>query len=502
MHPERIVKKDGHAGLDSTMPFPPETSLLLDRATRSQLWEILRETVEGYIEEVPTANVAPPSVSVHEIRSVAEGFTFSAPQDAADVLRQFARQLMRNQVNTAHPSYFGLFNPAPTTMSVFADAIVAALNPQHAAWSHSPLAVEIEAHLIRSFAAKFGFDCKKSNGTFTTGGAEANQTALLCALAAKWPEIGHHGLQSILDRPAFYLSREGHHSFVKAARVCGLGASALHETKVGTNLKSDTDALRRVIREDREKGLTPFMLVGTAGTTGAGVIDPLQQLAAVAKEEGLWFHVDAAWGGAAAIVPEFRSALDGIERADSITFDSHKWLSVSMGAGMYLTRHPDSLEKVFSLTTSYMPKEGEHLPVFDPYSHSLQWSRRFIGLKLLLSLAVAGWSGYEQVLRHQISMGNLLRARLIQSGWDIVNETPLPLVCFTNRERLRDFATHQDFANRIVSSGKAWISTIQLGENHTPALRACITNYRTDEAHVASLIRCLDTELDRYKPIP
>jgi glutamate/tyrosine decarboxylase-like PLP-dependent enzyme len=142
-----------------------------------------------------------------------------------------------------------------------------------------------------------------------------------------------------------------------------------------------------------------------------------------------------------------------------------------------------------------MPRDAQHSAVSDPYIHSLQWSRRFIGLKLFFSLAVAGWNGYEQVLRHQIQMGDLLRTRLTKSGWQVVNQTPLPLVRFSNRERLADLAAHQELANRVVASGKAWISTIQLGEHRHPALRACITNYRTDESHLTRLVDCLGMEL-------
>jgi glutamate/tyrosine decarboxylase-like PLP-dependent enzyme len=380
-------------------------------------------------------------------------------------------------------------------MSIFADALVAALNPQLAAWSHSPLAVETEMHLIRSFAAKFGLPPEEADGTFTTGGAEANQTALLAALSATWPQVLTDGVRSIRNQPVFYVSSEGHHSFLKAARICGLGESAIRYARVGTDLRIDMERLRQAIREDRAKGLAPFMLVGTAGSTGAGAIDPLKELAACAREEGLWFHVDAAWGGAAVLVQELRAALDRIEQADSITFDPHKWLSISMGAGMYLTRHAESLGRVFSLTTAYMPKEADRLAICDPYSHSLQWSRRFIGLKLFLSLAAAGWNGYEQVLRLQTRMGELLRNRLVERGWVVVNQTPLPLVCFTNPKRLRDTVAHQELANAIVASGKAWISTIQLGENKTTALRACITNYRTDENDIETLINCLAVDI-------
>src|SRR5205085_9439575 len=161
-----------------------------------------------------------------------------------------------------------------------------------------------------------------------------------------------------------------------------------------------------------ELGYLPFLVVATAGTTNAGVIDPLPQVAAVAHDHRLWYHVDAAWGGAAAFVPELRPLLAGIEEADSITFDAHKWLSVPMGAGLFLTRHPQALTRAFHTPTPYMPQEARHLDVVDPFDHSMQWSRRFIGLKVFLSLAVAGWEGYAFAIRHQTEMGDHLRGLL------------------------------------------------------------------------------------------
>src|SRR5207249_952234 len=143
--------------------------------------------------------------------------------------------------------------------------------------------------------------------------------------------------------------------------------------------------------------------------TSAGAIDPIPDLAGIAEREGLWYHVDAAWGGAAALLPELRPRLAGIERADSITFDALKWLSVPMGAGIFLTRHPSILERTFGTGTSYMPRDAAGLDVVDPYSHSMQWSRRFIGLKVYLSLLVAGWDGYAAAIRHQVAMGDRLR---------------------------------------------------------------------------------------------
>jgi glutamate/tyrosine decarboxylase-like PLP-dependent enzyme len=463
--------------------------LLPDREERTALWSEFVRQAESYFEEVESLPVAP-ALQQTELRELLEGFSFDEPGSRLDVLHRFTEELKRHQVHTPHPCYFGLFNPAPAFMGILGESIAATLNPQLAAWSHSPLAVETERRMIDEFARKFGLSKEGADGCLTSGGAEANLTALLCALAKRWPGVLDNGLQGISARPVFYTSAESHHSFLKAARTTGLGRGALRTVPVTDTLQMDCDALRRMIEEDRGLGYEPFLILGTAGTTGAGIVDTLTAISEVARANGLWFHVDAAWGGAAVLVPELRTALEGIENADSITFDPHKYLSMPMGAGMFLTRHCDILSKIFSVTTAYMPKEGERLAVVDPYVHSLQWSRRFIGLKLFLTLATTGWSGYAEVLRRQSEMGDFLRERLKESGWSVVNRTRLPVVCFTPSDVEWDMATHQCAADAVVQSGSAWISTILLG-GKKPALRACITNYRTEPQHIEMLLAVL-----------
>ncbi len=464
--------------------------LMLPAETRGDLWQRLIEAIERYAEEVGTAPVAP-RLDADAIRARLAPYDFAAPVDPLAALDFAVENLWRDQVHTANPRYFGLFNPAPTTMGIAADALVAAFNPQLAAWSHSPFAAEVELHLVRTFAERFGFDPARAEGTFTSGGAEANHTALLLALNRAFPESARRGMVALRSQPVAYVSPEAHHSVVKAARLSGIGAEAVREIRVDSGLRMRPETLRERIREDREAGCTPFLVVATAGATGSGTIDPIPAIADIADEERLWLHVDAAWGGAAMLVPELRPALEGINRASSITFDPHKWLSVPMGAGLFLTRHPGLLERTFRVATGYMPKDGAGLPVPDPYAHSMQWSRRFIGLKVFLSLTVAGWSGYEEAIRHQTAMGDLLRERLRAEGWVVVNDTPLPLVAFVDAGKDgRSQAFLDAVAADVVASGEAWISVARLAELG-PALRACITHYKTGPEDLEVLIRAL-----------
>jgi glutamate/tyrosine decarboxylase-like PLP-dependent enzyme len=336
---------------------------------------------------------------------------------------------------------------------------------------------------VRSLGSRFGEAF--TDGNFTSGGAEANLTAMICALVHRFPAFGPGGMRSLARSPVAYASAAAHHSLVKAARVTGLGTEGLRIVPCDASLGMDVRALAAMIDRDRAAGYEPFLVAASAGATTTGVVEPLGAIAALARAQGLWLHVDAAWGGFAAFVPELAVALTGIADADSITFDPHKMLSVPLGAGLFLTRHHDVLGSAFSVTADYMPAHDEDDERADPFTHSLQWSRRFIGLKVLLSLAVAGWDGYAQVLRRQTVLGNELRRELRESGWRIVNETPFPVVCFAHHDPNVDLAR---VASDVQRAGKAWISPARLPDG-TPVLRACITNYRTTEDDIRALVR-------------
>jgi glutamate/tyrosine decarboxylase-like PLP-dependent enzyme len=471
------------------MAAPP---LMLDAKTRAQLWRKLVEAIEAYATKLEIGRVTPP-LDPAKLRDMLARFDFSAPVDAHEALDFIVERLWKFQTHTRHPRYFGLFNPAPTTMGIAGDALVAAFNPQLAAWSHSPLAIEIEQHLVRAFGARFGYDPAETDGTFASGGMEANHTAVLTALVQAFPEFSSRGLRALAAQPVLYVSAEAHHSLLKASRLCGLGTDAVREIPVEARLRMNPEILASRIAQDRAQGFAPFMVAATAGTTNAGAIDPLPTIANVAAREKLWLHVDAAWGGAAALVPELRPLLDGIERADSITFDAHKWLSVPMGAGVYLTRHTDVLDRTFAIAQTYMPREAAELEVVNPFLHSVQWSRRAIGLKVFLSLAVAGWEGYATAIRQMVAMGARLREQLEAAGWQVVNDTPLPLCCFIDQRHAqgRSAGYLHAVAMKVVSSGKAWISTTRLAGS-VPVLRACITNYRTGADDIAALIGALE----------
>jgi len=423
-----------------------------------------------------------PLVTPQEIRSyLASRYDFTKPQTLDDVCTDVERMLRTWQVQVTHPRYFGLFNPSVTLASIIADTLVAMYNPQLATWRTSPAANEIERHTLAWLMGKFGFPAD-AIGSFTSGGAEANLSAVVVALTRAFPDYGEHGLRGLSASPAIYATGEAHHSFNKIAHMTGLGRRAIRTVATDRDLKMDLGDLARRVAEDREAGFAPLMVVGTVGTTGAGAIDPLPELARFCRSQGLWFHVDAAWGGAAIISPLLRSHLAGIDAADSITCDAHKWLSVPMAAGMFFCRHPDAVSEAFRADTSYMPGKTAG-PVRDPYTTSVQWSRRFIGLKLFFSLAQHGESGYVEMIEHQARMGDVLRESIKRSGWRVVNTTPLPLVCFT-----RDGLDTAKFLAALYQRQIAWMSEVRLGGG-APVLRACITSFRTTEADIEWVVR-------------
>ena len=427
-----------------------------------------------------------PSATPAEISAYARRYDFSRTNAPEEVLETILEGMKQFTVHTSHSSYFGLFNPRANFLSVLADYITAVFNPQLAGWSHAPYANEMERAVIEGFGRKFGYESPDLDGTFCSGGAESNLTGMVCALNQHFPEFGQHGIDRRQGQPRIYGSAESHHSLVKAARITGLGSEAIRTVPVLDDLTMDLSALRQMIREDQTAGDRPFMVVGTAGTTGAGAIDRLSDLADICSEHKLWLHIDAAYGGAIIVSREHRHLLDGIHRADSITLDVHKWFSVPMGASLFLTRNPTILHRSFGIKTNYMPADGDQVEAIDPYIHSIQWSRRLTGLKIYLPLAVFGWAGYEEGIEHQVRMGNRLRELLREAGCEIKNDTALPIVCFTPPRFSGDRQSILDLVDKIQGRGNVWVSSYPVRGQLT--IRACITNYNTQEEDLERLL--------------
>jgi aromatic-L-amino-acid decarboxylase len=426
-------------------------------------------------------------VSPEEIRAhLQEGYQFTEGRDLEAVFEDVTAMLWRWTQHKSNPRHFGLFQPGVDPTCVIAETLVAAYDANLATWDFAPAASEIERHTLGFLMRRFGLDPDSGAAHFTSGGQESNHSAVIAALTCAFPEMGRQGLRALGGNPVFYLSAEGHHSFEKVAHATGLGREALRFVPVDARLRMDAAALARQIASDRSRGCLPFLIVGTAGTTSAGVIDPLPELAEVAREHGLWYHVDAAWGGAAIVSDRLRPLLAGIEHADSITCDAHKWLSVPVAAGMFFCRTRRSVEAAFATETTYVPEQAADGRVY-PFVTSLQWSRRFNGLKLFMLLAERGQPGLAARLEHQTAMGDALRTRLLEAGFVLLNDTPLPVVCFTHRTIAGDVAAHDRICAVLGERQIAWISRTLL-PRRTPALRACITHFQTGRDDLDALV--------------
>ena len=443
----------------SSALFPPAAERVrLDDALTRDLAEARLRVAEGAVA---------PTLDGDACRRALAGFDFVAPRPLGEALAWTIQQMERGVTQVTHPRYLGLFNPAPTFPAQCADRIAAAFNPQLASATTSPAAVEIEAHVIRAVAERAGLP-PGSAGHFTSGGAEANATALLCALTQAEPGFAADGARAFAGPPVFYASSECHLAWLKIAHQVGIGRSALRLVPTDGAGRMSAGALLDAVAADRAAGRVPVMVVATAGTTGAGMVDPLPDCAAIARRFGLWFHVDAAWGGALVASDRLRPLLDGIERADSVTVDAHKWLAATVGCGMFITAHAPMLPRVFQVATTFMPSAEER----DPYVTSAQWSRRFVGLRLFLSLAAAGWAGYAAHVERSVALAGLLRDQLAAMGWRIANDPALAVLCAAPPS-----GEVRAVVAQVLASGRAWLSAARF--EGRDVVRACVTHGET-----------------------
>jgi glutamate/tyrosine decarboxylase-like PLP-dependent enzyme len=459
------------------------SALFPTSADRERWDDFLTRELARANERVNQGAVAP-TLDLNSFTEELAGFDFQVPRQLDELLTWTIAQMERGVVHVTHPRYFGLFNPAPTFPSQCADRIVAVFNPQLATSTTSPAAVEIEAHVIRSVARRAGLP-PESAGHFTTAGSEANYTALICALTQSNSRFATEGARAFEGPPAFYVSRESHLAWLKIAHQAGIGRSAVRLVATDGSGRMDPNALVEAVNIDLSRGCVPIMIAATAGTTNAGMIDPLVACAEIARKSRLWYHVDAAWGGALIASDTLRGALNGMEQADSITIDAHKWFATTMCCGMFLTRHAPVLSSAFQVSTGFMPSNVANL---DPYVTTVQWSRRFLGLRLFLSLAAAGWTGYAAHVERAVELAALLKEALKAREWSIVNDSPLALLCIKPPPALGDA---RSVARRVLGSGRAWVAAAMFEGQEI--IRACVTHGETTPDDVMELVKVLET---------
>ena len=460
----------------------PAAPLFPSRQARL-LWNDELTSVLADAEQRVARGPVAPTIDVDAFRSELLEFDFQNPRELSELLAWTVARMEIGLVHLNHPRYLGLFNPAPSFPAQCADRIAASFNPQLASASTSPAAVEIEAHIAREVARRAGLG-PAAVGHFTSGGSEANYTALICALTQAEPGFAATGSRAFGGQPVLYISADSHLAWIKIAHQAGIGRMAARLVRTDGEGRMSLEALSEAIASDRADGAVPVMVAATAGTTNAGMIDPLPGCAEICQRNQIWYHVDAAWGGGAIASPRLRGHLQGIEQADSITIDAHKWFATTMGCGMFLTRRAAALSVSFEVATNFMPS---HTPALDPYVTTAQWSRRFIGLRLFLSLAAGGWAGHAAHVEHSVTLTRMLEDKMEEYGWSIMNRSELAVACM---QPPADSAPPREIVRRVVASGQAWVSTAVFEGDDV--VRACVTNGETSAADIAIAAQALE----------
>ena len=462
-------------------PPPPAAALFPAAAERERIDDFLTRALSERAGRAARGPVMP-ALDKERFRAELERFDFASPQPLESLIDWVTTQLEHGVVHMNNPRYFGLFNPGANFPAQVADRIAGAFNPQLASSGSSPAPVAIEAHVVRAIAQRAGLP-PDSGGHFTTAGSEANYTALVCALTRAAPGFAAEGVRAFPGAPVMYTSRECQPAWFKIAHQAGIGRRALKLVPTDHRGELDCTALSGMMARDRAAGEVPVLVSATAGTTGGGMVDPLARCAAIAHEASAWYHVDAAWGGAALCSARLRGVLAGIELADSLTIDAHKWFATTMGCGMFITRYPAVLSEAFRVAADFMPST---VTALDPYLNTLQWSRRFMGLKLFLSLAAAGWDGYAEHVERAVEVIAIVKERLVARGWRALNDSQLAVLCVAPPP---GSPAIREVVRRVLASGRAWVAVTTFAGQE--AIRICATHGEIAAPDIDALVDSL-----------
>ncbi len=414
--------------------------------------------------------------------------------EAGPLLERAASLLIENSLYNGHPRFWGYVTSSPAPIGALGDMLAAAVNPNVGGWKLSPIASEIEAQTIRWIAEmiKYPTEC---GGLLTSGGNVANFNGILTARVARarW-NVRERGLHfDNAERLTLYAASETHTWIQKAADMFGFGTDAIRWIGVDRERRMDVDQLRRQIERDQDDGYLPMVAIGSAGTVSTGAVDPLREIAAVCREHNMWFHIDGAYGGFAAVVPEAPEELHHLAEADSIAIDPHKWLYAPLEAGCTLVKDAEALRNAFAYHPPYYHFEEEAINYFD---YGPQNSRGFRALKVWLALQQVGRKGYEEMIGDDIRLAEALY-RTVQATPDLEALTQV-LSITTFRYVPEDYRNRRDEAageylnqlneeilQRIERGGEAFFSNAVIG--HIYALRVCVVNFRTTLEDIKAL---------------
>jgi aromatic-L-amino-acid decarboxylase len=423
-----------------------------------------------------------------------------------EILGRFKTDVLAHAMQVASPRYYGQFNPTPLPIGVWADTLASALNQNAGAWRNGPTSAMIEARVLRWLCELVGYG-PESFGVLASGGTEANLIALKCARDRAQPSaagqtflsVPFNDLRSTPGNLTVYASEQCHFSIERSLDILGLGRGSLRKIPVDQNFHIRTDALQQQIRADRDAGATPCCVIGIAGATSTGVIDPLTELAAIARENNCWYHIDAAYGGTLAFSKRLGVQLRGLELADSITFDPHKWMFVPFACGAVLVRGGGRiLRDSFDMTPEYLNEDRGGADVeFDFFRYGQMGTRRFSSLKLWMALKLMGRQGYAAVIERQVELTNYLARRIDRmADFERVGPVETAVCCFklspagfANLDGGEQDRLQQQLQQKIERSGEAWITTTVL--NGRRALRVNVNSFLTERRHIDDLLELL-----------
>ena len=471
--------------------------------TPSEFRKVGRQLVERIAEFLCTLPNLP--VTANESpRVIREALgTGSLPEqgaEAKDLLEEAANLLFAHSTFNGHPRFWGVITSSAAPIGALGDLLVASVNPNMGGWIGGPMANEIEAQTVRWIAEMIGYptDC---GGLLVSGGNMGNFVGFLAARKAKatWDLRASGLLGKEARRLRVYTSSETHTWIHKATDMFGLGTDAIRWIPVDEQLRMDTSTLRNQIQADIKAGDLPFLVIGTAGTVSTGAVDPLPDIAAICREYDLWFHVDGAYGGFAAVLQNsghgnVPADLGGISEADSVAVDPHKWLYVPLEAGCALVRKPEALRETFSYHPPYYHFADE-LSTIDYHEYGPQNSRGFRALKVWLALRQVGRAGYAEMISDDIQLAQELY-RLVEAhselqaytqGLSITTFRYVPPDLTPGSEQVETYLNqlNTELLIRLQRSGEAFLSNAVVRGMFL--LRACVVNFRTSLEDIEAL---------------
>jgi aromatic-L-amino-acid decarboxylase len=395
------------------------------------------------------------------------------------VLEEFRERVLPASMGTPHPLYLGLVNSSPLPGAALADLLVSALNNNGGAFHQSPAMTACESEVVRAFARLYDLP-DETEGMFLPGGTWATLQALVMARVRA---IGKRAPGAALR---VYASEAAHFSVARTALVAGIDVDDIVSLPAVGRGELDVQELAETIRRDRRDGKTPLAVVATAGTTGTGAIDPMPEVAELCATEKVWLHVDGCYGGAIALAPELRGLLAGVDRAQSIAVDPHKWFFVPVTAALLLVPESGLGARCFDTAQgSYIPDDG----VVDAWRRGIPTTRRSSGFTVWMAIRAHGWSAIRDAVRRNIDLTRLLERLLAERGFQVLPDGQLSIACARWERAGVDSATldqiQAEITERVVKTGKAWFSTVRHGGKAW--LRFNLVNLHTREHHIRSL---------------